>query len=296
MKKKLVALLVSLVFLANIGYAEAASNGSNGSNSQEDQEQAQDRAQDRDMDCQEDQEQAQDRDRDAQGNQLMDQGGMIKVVKENNCIQERIRNFNELNSLNQKKEELQLRLQANVNLNNSNMDEIEKLQVEVSEINKQMKCIREQLRLEVRLKYTNEELMNFQQIRSEIKNRYMNMLVLDMDSIIFEQDTFKFDTPPIICDGMTLVPLYEFANGLNAKFYWNEINKKATITKDDKVIVLIEGESIAYINGEAVEMNIQTRMMNSRMLVPLRMLAESFGLKVRWNYEEQTIELLNNNI
>lgn len=111
-------------------------------------------------------------------------------------------------------------------------------------------------------------------IEERIKVRGMNM---------------KFDVPPVIKEGRTLIPVRAIMNGLGAKVEWNNETKVATITRDDKVITLnlLTGE--ATVNGEAVELDVPAEIINNRTFVPLRFVAQTLGEKV--NYDNDTGEI-----
>lgn len=111
-------------------------------------------------------------------------------------------------------------------------------------------------------------------IEERIKVRGMNM---------------KFDVPPVIKEGRTLIPVRAIMNGLGAKVEWNNETKVATITRDDKVITLnlLTGE--ATVNGEAVELDVPAEIISNRTFVPLRFVAQTLGEKV--NYDNDTGEI-----
>ena len=99
----------------------------------------------------------------------------------------------------------------------------------------------------------------------------------------------KFDIPPVIKEGRTLIPVRAIMNGLGAKVEWNEETKVVTITRDDKVITLNLLTGDAAINGEAVELDVPAEIISNRTFVPLRFVAQTLGEKV--NYDNDTGEI-----
>lgn len=99
----------------------------------------------------------------------------------------------------------------------------------------------------------------------------------------------KFDVPPVIKEGRTLIPVRAIMNGLKAEVVWDEETKIVTITRDDKVVTLnlLTGE--AKVNGEAIELDVPPEIISNRTFVPLRFVAQSLGEKV--DYDEETGEI-----
>lgn len=91
------------------------------------------------------------------------------------------------------------------------------------------------------------------------------------------------DTDPIIENSRTLVPMRAIFEALGAEVEWDDINKTAIATKGDITISLKIDDSIAYINDMPVQLDVPARIKNSRTLVPVRFIAESFDTYVKWD-------------
>lgn len=96
----------------------------------------------------------------------------------------------------------------------------------------------------------------------------------------------KFDVPPVIKEGRTLIPVRAIMNGLGATVEWDAETKTVTITRDDKIVVLNLASATATINGEEIELDVPAQIMSNRTFVPLRFVAQSLGDCV--NYDEET--------
>lgn len=94
--------------------------------------------------------------------------------------------------------------------------------------------------------------------------------------------TIEFDVKPLIEEGHTLVPARAFFEALGLEVEWNEKDNVVTAKKDNKTVVLTIGKDIALVDGKEVKLDKAPRMENDRTLVPLRFLAESFGLNVEF--------------
>ena len=112
----------------------------------------------------------------------------------------------------------------------------------------------------------------------------------------------EFDVPPIIKEGRTLVPVRAVVNALGADVNWDSEARIVTITKE---VVQIGGDGnptratmtieleidnvIAKVNGEETILDAAAEINNDRTIVPLRFIAEVFGLNVDWDGDSATI-------
>lgn len=96
----------------------------------------------------------------------------------------------------------------------------------------------------------------------------------------------KFDVPPVIKEGRTLIPLRAITQGLGANVVYDDVNKQITITKDDITVVLTLGSVSLTVNDELRELDVPAQLISNRTFVPLRFLAEIFGEEVE--YDEET--------
>lgn len=142
----------------------------------------------------------------------------------------------------------------------------------------------------IKEQYTTKELTNLEEASKKIKNSDQTLKVLDVTSIVSNKK-FKFDTPPVIKGGRTLIPVRAITEGLGAAVKWNAETKQVTITKDQTTIVLTLGSTTALVNGVEVKLDTNADTMNNRTYVPLRFIMETFKMQV--NYEEGTIEITN---
>ena len=92
-----------------------------------------------------------------------------------------------------------------------------------------------------------------------------------------------FDQAPIIENSRTLVPLRAIFEKLGATVDWNNTTRTVTATKGDTTIKLTIGEEVLYKNGQVIKIDCPAKIVNSRTLVPVRAVAESFGCEVTWN-------------
>jgi len=97
------------------------------------------------------------------------------------------------------------------------------------------------------------------------------------------------DTDPIIQNGRTLAPMRAIFEALGADLDWDDATRTAIATKDDIVIKVTIGESVATVNGAPVALDVPAVIHSQRTLVPVRFIAESFGMEVDWCDESRTV-------
>ncbi len=98
-----------------------------------------------------------------------------------------------------------------------------------------------------------------------------------------------FDSPPIIEDGRTLVPMRFIFEALGAAVSWNGETQTATGVRGDTTVSVPIGKMTAYINEEAKALDVPAKIVEGRTLVPARFVAESFGCDVRWQQKTETV-------
>ncbi|OEF97490.1 stalk domain-containing protein [Desulfuribacillus alkaliarsenatis] len=106
------------------------------------------------------------------------------------------------------------------------------------------------------------------------------------ERLFIKGKTLKYDVPPVIREGRTLVPVRAITEGLGAEVQWDQELKKITITKDGKEIILFLDSAEVIVNGEAYQLEVPAQLTNNRTLVPLRFVSEILGESV--DYEDQT--------
>lgn len=97
------------------------------------------------------------------------------------------------------------------------------------------------------------------------------------------------DTPPIIDQGRTLVPLRAIFEALGAEVNWNGADQSVTAIKDDLSLYLKIGSRNAVKNGVPVVLDVPPQIVNSRTLVPLRFVGETLGADVDWVADTRTV-------
>jgi len=99
------------------------------------------------------------------------------------------------------------------------------------------------------------------------------------------------DTPPIIKNGNTLVPIRVISENLGATVSWDQTTRTATLVKDGVTINLTANQWYAKVNGANVPITWPVTLYNSRTLVPIRFIAENLGCIVKWDNQAQKVKI-----
>ncbi len=110
-------------------------------------------------------------------------------------------------------------------------------------------------------------------------------------TVKLEGSYIEFDQPPVIEGGRTLVPLRKIFEALGAEVDWNGETRTVTASKDSKTVVLVIDSTEARVGDEQVTLDVPARIINGRTLVPVRFIADSFGVRVSWDAEERCVYL-----
>ena len=103
-------------------------------------------------------------------------------------------------------------------------------------------------------------------------------------------------TKPIILESRTLVPIRAIIEAFGGKVGWDSKTRKVTIDFNNNNLELWIGQSLASLNGYAVQIDsanpkVVPMIINGRTMIPLRFVAESFGIDVQYEATSKKITL-----
>ncbi|WP_181150812.1 copper amine oxidase N-terminal domain-containing protein [Paenibacillus sp. PCH8] len=96
---------------------------------------------------------------------------------------------------------------------------------------------------------------------------------------------------PVMKGGRVLVPLRSIFEGLDAKVQYTNRTKTIVATRDNQEVTLTLGSKTAYINGEAISLDVPANTIKGNTMVPIRFVSEAFGEKVFWNSRNQRVDI-----
>lgn len=94
------------------------------------------------------------------------------------------------------------------------------------------------------------------------------------------------DVPAQTINDRTMIPVRAIFEALGAEVSWNGDTQTVTAVWDDIVISLQIGSNLLFQNREAKELDLPAQLVDSRTLVPVRAVTESFvqkpaGMEIR---------------
>lgn len=109
-------------------------------------------------------------------------------------------------------------------------------------------------------------------------------------SISVNGSVAETDVPPFIdVNSRTMVPVRFISEALGCFVGWDETTQQVRISRPEIVVELQIGEQAVLVNGATQKMDTTAVIKEGRTMVPLRFLAETFGLLVAWQQEQQTV-------
>ncbi len=133
---------------------------------------------------------------------------------------------------------------------------------------------------------------NFMGSSFETDYDYGILFALNSNEVLIYGETYEIEAPPVVVGGRTMVPMRFIAELFGMDVAWNQATSTLTMTNEyDKSIVMTIGSKLAYVNGDEVVLDAPPVVIAGRTMVPLRFIAETFGLDVEWDAENQTIFL-----
>lgn len=102
------------------------------------------------------------------------------------------------------------------------------------------------------------------------------------------------DCAPYAKGGRTYLPLRFVADALgisNDKLVWNGSDQTITLTNGERIVKLQVGSTRMSINHNSYNMDASPEIVQGRTMLPIRPLAEAFGMNVTWDEVTQTFTL-----
>ena len=109
--------------------------------------------------------------------------------------------------------------------------------------------------------------------------------------VLLDGRELAFDVPPQIINGRTMVPMRGVFTELGADVVWDGATQTVTAIKGDTVIILPIGSTQPTVNGQVRPIDQPGIVVDGRTLVPVRFVAESFGISVNWVAETNTVTI-----
>ncbi|NLM13673.1 MAG: AMIN domain-containing protein [Epulopiscium sp.] len=128
---------------------------------------------------------------------------------------------------------------------------------------------------------------------SMVHNAYASPLALNYDGkvhiydeapiqLIVKEKEIHSVMPPIIFNGNTLVPTREVFEAMNAVVEWKADTKEVYVGMEDTLVILTINSNQAWVNGETRNIPMPPKIINDKVMIPVRFVAETIGFNVEW--------------
>lgn len=97
------------------------------------------------------------------------------------------------------------------------------------------------------------------------------------------------DVPPRLAGDRVMLPVRFVGDALGATFRWDAVERKVTIARGARTIVLWVDKTRVMANGSEQQLDAPPLIVEHRLLVPLRLVSEMLGGSVAWSPTDQSI-------
>lgn len=121
---------------------------------------------------------------------------------------------------------------------------------------------------------------------------------LQIDNPIMTVDGAKTEidpgngTRPVIIDGRTLVPIRAIIETFGGSVAWDGATQTVTLKLKNDTINLVINSTTAWFNGKSTVLDVAPAIINERTMLPIRFVAEKFGLQVDWNGTKRIVSII----
>jgi len=128
------------------------------------------------------------------------------------------------------------------------------------------------------------------------KNEIVIVLQVGQTTFTVNGTPNTLDSPPIIKNGRTLLPIRPIVEALGGSVSWDPIERKVTVTLGSTTIELWIGKNTARVNGtdtpiDPTNSKVVPEIINGRTMLPLRFVTENLGCELQWDPNTKTITI-----
>lgn len=111
----------------------------------------------------------------------------------------------------------------------------------------------------------------------------------DSVTLVLGNYYIKPDVSPFLYKDTVMIPLRAVSEVFGASVDFDAATKKVSLKKDSNEIKLWIGSKLALGNRKEYKLDVEPMIISGRTIVPLRFVAESFGIKVKWESKSKTV-------
>lgn len=169
--------------------------------------------------------------------------------------------------------------------------QIQQLKADIEKLKLEMKQKKDAIKANIKATYSNKELTNIKLAGDKIKKSNKKIVVLPVENVIVKGVNVKFDTPPVIKNGRTLIPVKALSMAFGAQVQWISAERKVIISQGTTVIILMLDSNKIFVNGVEQTIDVAATSINGRTVVPISFIAQKLGLKVNWHGDTKDVEI-----
>ncbi|OME87081.1 MULTISPECIES: N-acetylmuramoyl-L-alanine amidase family protein [Paenibacillus] len=118
---------------------------------------------------------------------------------------------------------------------------------------------------------------------------------VDSPKLYLDGRPLSVQTGPVIIQDSTMIPLRVIVEQLEFKVSWSKTTKEVRIEKGNNHLLLTINDRKVLVNDEEETLEVPPMLIHDTTMIPLRFVAEQFGLKVVWAKQDRSIYLTNSN-
>lgn len=102
-------------------------------------------------------------------------------------------------------------------------------------------------------------------------------------------------TVPVAQNNRTLIPVRAVVEAMGGTVEWDNESQTTALSRGGDVIRLTIGSTTAYLNDVAATLDVAPALIDSRTMLPIRFIVESFGFAVAWDEPNAMITITESN-
>ena len=115
----------------------------------------------------------------------------------------------------------------------------------------------------------------------------------DEAKLFYNDKQLVSDVSPFIENDRVLVPIRVIMEAFGFSVLWDEATTTVNISSDQKNIILTKDSDTAIINGKNLIMDVCSKIVENRIFVPIRFVAENFGYDISWDENTRSVLMVD---
>lgn len=117
------------------------------------------------------------------------------------------------------------------------------------------------------------------------------VMTIGQKSLMLNGSKVAIDSAPILKNGTTYVPIKHVLDAFGGQATWNQSAQRVGVLRGGMLMELTVGKKEFILNGKRSSAAVAPMVQGGRTLVPLRLVSEQLGLKVKWDKNTKTVTI-----